>query len=466
MAGVTGSFRDPCGRVFDSEGGILRSVNACYRHHWEKAVACGLLPDLAAKGQALAFHEAAPLPGAWKTLAVERIPWVSYPYEWSFPQLRDAAVLTLEIQKEALARGMTLKDASAYNIQFRGAAPVFIDLLSFEEREADAPWQAYRQFCMHFLAPLALYAADTRLSRLSALWIDGIPLDLAWSLLPGSSAFSLGLQMHLHLHAKAENKYRDGRLAARDIRRAKVSAQGLFDIADSLLRLVKGMPGPKQAGEWEDYYTDTNYSPAARQAKETLTERAAAQARNRHMALDLGANTGHYSALLARHFSQVIAADIDARAVGRHYLSLRARGEKRVLPLVLDLANPSPGIGWGCAERASWLQRGKTDFVSALALTHHLYFSNGIPWPEQAAFFAALLAPGGTLLLEFVPREDSQVERLLAARDDIFPDYTLQGFRAAFSPLFEEQEAHSLPETKRTLLLLTRRDAPDKERGS
>ena len=464
-AAVTGSFRDPCGRVLHAGGKILRTINACYRPHWEKALSSGLLPDLMADGRVVAFHETTPLPGTWKTLEVERIPWVSYPYEWSFPQLRDAAILTLEIQMEALTRGLTLKDASAYNIQFHGAAPIFIDLLSFEEREANAPWQAYRQFCMHFLAPLALYVTDPRLSRLSTLWMDGIPLDLAWSLLPLRSVFSPGLQMHLHLHAHAEKKYQDGRQAAKSIRQAKVSTQGLLDLSASLLRAVKAMPGPDRTGEWEDYYTDTNYSPLALQAKEAVTEQTAAGTKG-SLALDLGANTGHYSALLARHFSQVIAADIDAQAVGRHYLSLRAKGEKRILPLVLDLGNPSPSIGWACAERASWMQREKADYICALALTHHLYFSNGIPWREQADFFVSLLAPRGALLLEFVPREDSQVERLLAARDDIFPDYTLEKLRAAFSPLFEEREVHSLQGTKRILLFLTKREDADKEHAS
>ena len=162
---VPGSFRDPSGRVFDAGDTVLRTIQPCYREHWEQATESGLLSQLVEKGFLLEFKEVPPVEGAWKCVQAEKLPFISYPYEWSFPQLRDAALLTLEIQRCALNCGMTLKDASAYNVQFRGSRPVFIDLLSFEKRPDLAPWQAYRQFCMHFLAPLALQSFEPRLSR-------------------------------------------------------------------------------------------------------------------------------------------------------------------------------------------------------------------------------------------------------------------------------------------------------------
>ena len=140
----------------------------------------------------------------------EIIPFISYAYEWSFSQLQDAALATLAIEKKALEHGMSLKDASAYNIQFRGSRPVLIDTLSFERYREGEPWVAYRQFCQHFLAPLALMShTDVRLGQLLRVYIDGVPLDLASRLLPGKTKLSLGLATHIHLHAQAQRKYAD-----------------------------------------------------------------------------------------------------------------------------------------------------------------------------------------------------------------------------------------------------------------
>ncbi|MDL2316905.1 hypothetical protein LJC59_07495 [Desulfovibrio sp. OttesenSCG-928-A18] len=453
-----GSFRDPSGHVYHDDGRVLRTINEFYREDWEAADRSGLLGVLKEKGQLVGYREIQALQGSWKTLDVDVIPWLSYPYEWSFAQLKDAALLTLAIQKEALARGMVLKDASAYNVQFYGTRPVFIDLLSFEIREPTAPWQAYRQFCMHFLAPLAVGYYEPRLSRLSALWIDGIPLDIAWNMLPGRAALSGGLQMHLNLHAKAERKYSDARTAAGKIKNVKLSTQSLLDLADSLVRTVQSLAAAQKTGEWTDYYSDTNYTETAEQAKRDIVARAAAQyGGDKGVAIDLGANTGRYSTILADSFPQVIAADIDAQAVSEHYMRLKKDGNTKILPLVLDLANPSPGIGWACRERASWVRRGKANLISALALSHHLYFTNGIPWSKQAAFFAETLRDSGTLILEFVPAGDSQVERLLAARDNIFTDYSPEGLLSAFAPFFLLQEVVPLPESSREMFIFSKK---------
>ena len=451
MNEAPGSFRDPSGRVYVHEGRILRSIGESYSPHWERAVSSGLLKALTETGRLVSYMDIPALPDSWKSVEVEKIPFISYPYEWSFEQLRAAALLTLDIQKECLSRGMSLKDASAFNVQFQGARPLFIDLLSFECREPTAPWQAYRQFCMHFLAPLALYSRTPELSRLSSLWIDGIPLNCAWKLLPWRSALSPGLQIHLHLHAKAEKKHGDAQKAVEKVKKMTVSTQALIDLADSLTRTIEALPAPGSPGEWTEYYCDTNYSQKAEQAKADIVSTSAARAGGA-LGMDLGANTGKFSRILAEHFSYVIAADIDAQAVGKHYSNLIAGGAQNILPLVLDLSNPSPAIGWACSERFSWMQRTKADFICALALTHHLFFTYGIPWDRQAAFFAECLTPGGHLVVEFVPPDDSQVRRLLAARDDVFADYHLEGMRKAFSSHFTELSVNPLPESQRCLL--------------
>ena len=455
MQRIGGSFRDPCGQVFDSEGRIVRTVHALYQQDWAAVFASGFAARLAAGGKQVRFTEIEPVPGSWKSLEAECIACITYPYEWCFSQHKDAALLTLALQREALQEGLSLKDASAYNVQFKGSVPVFIDLLSFEKRIEHQAWQAYRQFCMHFLAPLAISREDARLGRVSALWIDGIPLDIAWSLLSWRKHIAVGLQLHLHLHAAAEKKYQDGRKAAKAVRETKLSKQSLLDLVDSLENTVKSLASPTKAGEWSTYYSDTNYTNQAEAAKKQLVERFAS-AHNGKLAIDLGANTGRYSELLAQHFEQVLAVDLDPVAVEQHYQVRSREGNTRILPLVLDLANPSPGIGWASSERDAFAARWQADCVTALALTHHLYFSNRIPWQEQAAFFAGLLKPGGKLLMEFVPREDSQVERLLAARDDVFADYTLQACQQAYAEHFVCEGVFAIEGSLRHLCVFTK----------
>lgn len=457
-----GSFRDPAGRVFWHGEKVLRTVSRIHREEWEHQISSGLLREAVDRGLMLPFselpEEAWPdIPGGredvWKLLSAETIPLLSWPYEWCFGQLKAAALLTLDMQELALGHGCILKDASAYNVQFLNGRPIFIDLLSFERWKEGQPWQAYGQFCSHFLAPLALTSlTDIRCGRLSNLWVQGIPLDLACTLLPLRTKFVPGLFLHLHLHASLQRKHAgDGRQGGSPARETKLTLRGMRDTLASLRSAVDALRPPRQATEWGDYYQDTNYTPAAAAEKERIVSAvAAAHAGGR--AADLGANNGRHSALLAPHFSVVASTDIDPAAVEQHYAS---SPDPRILPLILDLANPSPGIGWDCAERASFAERCRADFLLALALCHHLVITGGIPLPQVASGFASLLAPGGTALVEFVPREDSQLQRMLATRDDIFADYDLDHFLKGFAEAgFRERERFPLPESVRTLHVL------------
>lgn len=459
MRTAPGSFRDPSGQVIEKDGNIYRTITNVYRPHWEKVRP--FLDALVQDHLLLPFEEVEPLAGAWKTLRVERLPFISYPYEWSFHQLRDAALLTLELQRRALSHGLILKDASAYNVQFIGKRPVFIDLLSFEPWEEGAPWVAYRQFCTHFLAPLALMATDDlRCGLLSRLWIDGIPLDVAASMLPRRKKWNPGLNFHIFLHARLQNKYADSGEETGQVKSAKVTAAYLKNLADSLERLIRGkaMRLPEVSTEWGDYYSHTNYSDLASDHKYTIVSDMAQQAGDGRLALDLGANTGRYTQAIAPFFRQVIAADIDPQAVNRHYETLKAaKGFDNILPLIMDFSNPSPGIGFSNAERTSFIDRCDADFAIALALIHHLRITAGIPLALIAEFFASLLGDKGVLVLEFVPKEDSQTRKLLASREDIFSDYTLDQCIESFSPYFTCEKVVPIEDTCRNILLLRKK---------
>lgn len=447
-----GSFRDPSGFVFEVDGDIVRTVNEGFSEHWNTCISSKFFAKAIENGELVRFQERAEaIEGSWKTLTVEKIPFISYPYEWCFGQLRDAALLTLALQNRALKHGLTLKDASAYNVQFIGASPVFIDLLSFEVMREGAPWEAYRQFCMHFLAPLALVAkVDVRFLALSKLWISGIPLDLAAKLLPKRSRLRLGLFWHLFLHARMENRHNDSKGSAEKARKVKVSSRTIQGIVDSLALSVKKLRLVNTKTEWGDYYNDTNYTSKADKFKAEQVAHFAAGESGK-LAVDLGANTGRYSRILAKHFETVVAADIDPLAVEKHYTFLKKEGPKNIVPLIIDLGNPSSGIGWLCRERDSFFERCQADLAVALALIHHLTFTNEIPLPLLVDFFARILRPGGRLLLEFVPKSDSQIQRLLAVRKDVHENYTVDGMLDAFTKRFREVGRADIPESKRTL---------------
>lgn len=314
------SFRDPCGRVYIDGANVWRTVTRAYENDWEKLKETGLLSDLTNKGL-LPFQETnerIPETEAIAVLKSPRLPFISYSWEWSFSQLKDAALLTLDMHSAALEHGFALKDASAFNVQFHDGKPVFIDHLSFEIWDGK-PWQAYGQFCQHFLAPLSLMAKkDTRLGRLSQVFIDGIPLDLASSLLPATTKLSPGLAMHVHMHANMRKKYSDARVSAEKVRAVKMDAQKMLDVADSLRSAVNGLSLSKIDTEWGEYYSDTNYSPAAKLHKEKLVSEIAERHKGA-IAVDLGANTGEFSRLMAPHFDLVLAPDGDHTAVDKHW---------------------------------------------------------------------------------------------------------------------------------------------------
>lgn len=431
MLPAPGSFRDPSGKVYIDGDRIIRTINGVYQKDWEALEDSGLMRSLAEEGHLVGYHETPPLDGAWKSLEVEKVPFLSWPHEWCFSQLKDAALLTLNLQKLALEMGFVLKDASAYNVQFNGVKPVFIDLLSFERWQEGSPWEAYRQFCSHFLAPLALMAyLGPGISRISQAWIDGIPLSMAAKILPLQARLNPGLAMHLFMHASMSEKHADGRKSAKKIARQKVKKNDLLLIAESLERTVKRLSLPARESEWSAYYEDTNYSNASMEDKEkTVREWAAKYAGP--LALDMGANTGRFSSLIAPFFKLVVSTDFDGLAIERNYRNLR-KTSADILPLVLDLANPTPATGWGNQERSSFTERARFDFALALALCHHLVMTAGIPFPQIASWFSRIIRPGGALVVEFVPKEDSQVMRMLAARQDIFGDYSCETFLAAF----------------------------------
>ena len=452
------SFRDPSGFLFERNGVLLRQVNLSYQDDYDTFIQSGLYNKLLERKMIVPHQEVAQEPShpesAYKIIQPTYIEFISYPYEWSFSQLKDAALLTLELQGCALEHGMSLKDASAYNIQFHEGRPILIDTLSFERKQEGQPWTAYRQFCQHFLSPLALMAnVDIRMSQLLRVFIDGIPIDLASRLLPARTWLKFSLLAHIHLHAQSQHHY-----AGRDVRKAATTLSmtdtRVLALIDDLRRSVEKLNWTPVGTEWVDYYdTSHNYQPEALGHKAEVVESFLKLARPK-IIWDLGANTGFFSRLGSRQGIPTYAFDVDPGAVELNYLQVKKDEETRLLPLLLDLTNPSSSIGWASEERMSLSERGPVDAIFALALIHHLAIGNNLPFKLISKFFSNL---GEWLLIEFVPKEDTQVQRMLATRQDIFGDYTQRSFESAFSVHYKIVHKEVITDSDRVLYFMERR---------
>jgi ribosomal protein L11 methylase PrmA len=446
------SFRDPSGFLFSQNGILYRQINRTYAEDYARLIDSGLYAKLVKAGLLIPHVETDQAPAeketAFKVIQPERAPFISYPYEWSFSQLKDAALATLSIHKRALKLGMSLKDASAYNIQFVRGRAMLIDTLSFEIYREGEPWTAYKQFCQHFLAPLALMShRDVRLSQLLRVYIDGVPLDLASELLPFKTRLNFGLLTHIHIHAGTQKRYSD---KAVEPRKGGMNQQAMIGLIENLEGTIRKLTWTPAGTEWGAYYEATNYSDAAFEHKKQLVREWVAE-KKPGLVWDLGGNTGVFSREAAASGAFTVSFDIDPAAVEQNYRMVKENREQNLLPLVLDLTNPSPSIGWDHAERDSFGDRGPADMALALAVIHHLAISNNVPLAQLAGFFAARTK---WLVIEFVPKSDSQVKRLLASRKDIFPEYTREGFEEAFKRRFHIHKITPVQDSERHLYLM------------
>jgi len=452
-----GSFRDPSGFIFTHNNEIFRYVSPKYREHYDLLMESGLYRELADTGCIIPHREVPkknhPYSDAYKIIKPDKIPFISYPYEWCFSQLKDAALALLHIRKKAFDYGMDLRDASAYNMQFYQGKPVLMDTLSFEKFIPGTPWTAYRQFCQHFLAPLALMSSrDGSLGRMLSCYIDGIPLDIASALLPASGRLKGGQLIHIHLHAKSQARYSGRSDVTRQIQ-GTVGRNAYLGLIDSLESAVKKMHLKKNRTTWDNYYAEHNYSDLSFEEKKKIVSHYIDRVKPSSL-WDMGANRGEFSRLASGRGIPTVAFDMDHNAVEQNYLHLKGQNENHILPLVQDLTTPSPDIGWHNKERASLIARGPADTALALALVHHLAIGNNVPLENIAAYFADICR---SLIIEFVPKSDSQVQRLLQNREDIFDRYDIDSFKKDFSRFFTITKSQQIQGTERTLFLMKRK---------
>lgn len=451
------SFRDRDARVFEHQGKIYRCLSEKSCSDWAALQCSKLFATFVEKGSlartaaapdsiAKALHEH----GKWAgVLEHERLPFISYPYEWCFAMLRDAAALHLELLEAALKEDLIIKDSSAFNIAWRGIEPVFIDISSFERLPAGEIWRGYRQFCQMFLFPLILQAyKEVPFQPFLRGNIDGIESAVMLGLMSIRDLLRAGVFKHVFLQAKLENRYAaTSRNLGGEIKNAGFQKELILVNVRGLRKLIQGLRWRRAHSAWSSYTDANRYDEPALNAKKEFVERSVTVKR-RELVWDLGCNTGVFSRLAAKHAGYVLAADADHLCVELLYRALRSEGVRNVHPLVLNVANPSPNQGWRGMERSSLEMRGRPSLLLCLALIHHVVITANIPLAEFIAWLASL---GGDLVIEFVSREDPMVKQLLLNKADNYGDYEREHFEKELQKSYLIVQREELLEGARVL---------------
>ena len=426
-----GSFRDPDGFVFYRDSLVYRRVTAGAAERLRQGepfyrAACD-------QGLLVGFTPSSTERDGGTILNLERLPLVTYPYEWSFEQLRQAALLTLDVNLLALKFSFTLKDASAFNVQFLRGRPVFIDHLSFEPTTPDSPWIPYAQFCRHFLYPLMVGAyRDFHVGGLFQRSLDGLDQDLASWLLPLRARFRPSILMHLVLHRMyVKRARRRGRVT--DAATGGMATGGQVRILQQLRRFVAGLRSAQPESTWADYYQTCSYRDDALDRKKQIV-RTCFSSSGGQTVWDLGGNDGTFSRLIAPHVGMVVSLDLDHNAIQSSFVANQREGITNVYPLVYDVTSPSAALGVGNEERPTLERRAPADAILALALIHHLAIGANMPFDLLARYFSERCH---YLVLEWVGPDDEQVQRLLAQRTASYGWYQRREFLRAFGERFQ-----------------------------
>jgi len=461
-----GSFRDRSARVFYHEGQVYRALSPSARDDWQLVRSQPFFQALVSSGRIVATTELADGERAALSLPAdcaavlrhERIPFITYPYEWCFSMLRDAALLHLELLRAAVPCNLILKDSSPYNVQFRGVDPVFIDLGSFERHDGGEPWFGYRQFCEMMLFPLLLQSLrQIDIQPVLRVRLDGISAREFLRPLSWRDRFRPGVLTHGWLQALLERQTAAPSDTAGALKMSGFDRSLIVRNLTSLTRLVERLRWTPDLTRWSDYRHAHPHVIRDVEAKSQFVESALGDARRR-LVWDLGCNDGHFARLAARNAGTVLAMDQDHGCVERLFGELRRLGVRNVTPLCIDLLNPSPAIGWRGRERSRLETRGLPDVVLCLGLIHHLVIGGNIPMAEVVDWLSSLRAE---VVVEFPSKQDPMVRALLKNKRDQYADYSLAALEAALTASgFRIARRAELPSGERTLLHAVRDSDP------
>jgi len=455
-----GSFRDRTSRVLIHYDKVFRVLDRIALQEWRHVKEQDFYKECVRRDHIInteerdlsAFNVSTCPTHQWEALLEhERIPFISYPYEWSFEMLKDAALLHLNLLDQALSRDILLKDSTPYNIQWRGTSPIFIDTASFIKLSSGTAWTGYRQFCELFLFPLMLQSYKgipfQPWLRGSLEGINASDLHRAMSI---RDLFRPGVLMHVALQAKLQDRYNNSENDIKHtLKKAGFKKELIIHNVNNLRRLIHKLQWKQSRSTWSNYVNENNYSSKDMEDKKSFVRKITSS--NKYNTVwDLGCNTGTFSHIAAENAEQVVAIDYDPLTIDHLYLTLKNTGNTKILPLIGNLADPSPGIGWRNMERKPLLKRGKPDLILGLALIHHLVIGANIPLDDAIQWFAGI---GGDLLIEYVDRMDSMTQRLLINKEDNYSDYTQENFEKLLSTHFASVDKQALESGTRTLYL-------------
>ena len=449
------SYRDPSGFVYREDGILYRQVNPIYFEEYHAIRDSGVFDSLFKKNW-LVHHEEISEDAGKIILKPEQIPFITYPYEWTFTQYKHAAQLTLRLQMFLLENDFSLKDASAFNVTFHKGRAIFIDTLSIERYKKNKPWRALKQFSEHFFAPLFMAQKfGSRHLKTLQLQINGCDLNEVKNHLSMKDRFNPVIHSHINLISKDEkesSKNRNNSLSI-DIKLSKKDQLKILKVLESYISKME----LQENTEWSSYYTETNYKESSFNAKKDLI-RSWTEEMFISRAVDLGGNDGTFGALILPKIDQLMVCDIDQSAIDHCYKKFLKKN--KVFCLVADLMQPAPGIGFSNKERSSFIDRlieWKPDLSMALALIHHITLTGNVPFEMSAAFFSRL---SPYLIIEFPDRDDSWVKFILDSKRDarhLFDFYGIDAFAKAYQEYFIIHKSEKIKGTERTLFLMQRK---------
>ena len=458
-----GSFRDRSGRVFESNGEIFRAFTQEGLSNWKFVSSLPFVQSGMRSGTIVGtelqslFPNLEQLGGTLSgVLHHDRIPLITYPYEWSFSMLRAAALLQLELMLLAVESDAIFKDATPFNIQFQGTRPTFIDTPSIVPLKPGGLWEGYRQFCQMFLYPLMLQAyRGVDFQPFLRGRLDGISPQQFNSIISLRDMFRKGVLAHVFLHSKLGRSKEPASTARIDdsLRESGFQKDLIENNVRGLIKLIEKLNWNPKLSRWSNYDSDSEPVSLDAEAKESFVKEVCAS-NHWSQTWDIGCNLGRYSRIAAQHSDVVVALDSDHLTVDRLFLALQSEGISNITPLIYDPADPSPNMGWRCQERIRFAERGKPDLILCLAVIHHLVFSNNLLLHDLIDWLAEQNA---AIVIEFVDRLDPQVQSLLANREDVFSDYSREAFEACISLRFDILKMLQLPSRTRTLMFVTPR---------
>ena len=451
-----GSFRDPAGNIFYQNGKIFRILSTL----GEKRISFILKNKILEKSIKKKFlvntsvlNEGDKIKNNIYQeniiLEHEEIPFISYPYEWSFSQLKEAAIFHLDFNLFLLENNANLIDSSAYNVQFIDNQPIFIDVLSMKEYKDGTPWEGHKQFCENFLNPLILKSKKgIKFNNWFKGNIEGIETSELNKILNLFDKFSYNIFVHVHLLNKLEEKFKNKKsLKLNSVRKTFLSKNQLMAMMKQLRNFISKLKDHKSISTWDTYSIENSYSNSAENEKKEIVRKFFIKNRF-NLVCDLGCNDGEYSEIaLNNSCNRVIGFDFDLNAIEKAFIRSKKKN-LNFLPLYFDASNPSTKLGWDENERKSFKERANFDGLIALAFEHHLAIAKNIPLKDVIKWLTSL-APKG--LIEFIPKDDDTIQKMLELKGDIFKNYNMENFENYLSLYCKIISKNYIKETKRII---------------